>query len=126
VTQPLLLDANLPPSLVGRLAASGIIAVHVGGLGLGDAPDDVIVEHARARGDVLVTHDLDFSRILAASGQTTPSVIVLRLRQPTPTTLAQAIKNALTRASDDLRLGAIVTVEDSAIRVRMLPVAGSQ
>jgi predicted nuclease of predicted toxin-antitoxin system len=124
VTQPLLLDANLPPSLVGRLAASGVVAAHVGEIGLGSASDEVIVEHARARGDLLVTHDLDFSRILAASGETAPSVIVLRLRQPKPTTLAQAINTALTRASDDLRLGAIVTVEDSAIRVRMLPVAG--
>ena len=126
MTQSLLLDANLPPSLVGRLAATGVVAVHVGQLGLGDASDDAIVAHARARGDVLVTHDLDFSRILAASGDVTPSVIVLRLRQPTPTALANGIAAALTRASDDLRAGAIVTVEDSAIRVRMLPVAGTR
>lgn len=124
MTQSLLLDANLPPSLIGRLAATGVVAVHVGQLGLGDGSDETIVEHARTRGEVLVTHDLDFSRILAASGRVTPSVIVLRLRQRTPTALANGITAALTRASDDLRAGAIVTVEDSAIRVRMLPVAG--
>jgi predicted nuclease of predicted toxin-antitoxin system len=123
VTQSLLLDANLPPSLVGRLAATGVVAVHVGQLGLGDAPDDAIVERARARGDVLVTHDLDFSRILATSGEAAPSVIVLRLRHTTPVALANGITAALTRAGDDLGSGAIVTVEDSAIRVRMLPVA---
>lgn len=126
MTQSLLLDANLPPSLVGRLAATGVVAVHAGELGLGDASDDTIVAHSRARGDVLVTHDLDFSRILAATGEVTPSVIVLRLRRPSPTALANGITAALTRASDDLRSGAIVTVEDSAIRVRMLPVAGTR
>jgi predicted nuclease of predicted toxin-antitoxin system len=71
---------------------------------------------------VLVTHDLD-SRILAASGDVRPSVIVLRLRQPTPTALANRIAAAVMRVSDDLRAGAI---EDSAIRVRMLPVAGTR
>lgn len=122
----LLLDANLPPSLVPRLAAIGVVAVHVGQIGLGTASDDFIVEQSRVRGTVLVTHDLDFSRILAASGETTPSVIVLRIRQPTPTALTNGIAVALARATDDLRSGAIVTVEDFAIRVRMLPVAGAR
>ena len=124
MTQSLLLDANLPPSLVHRLAATGVVAIHVRQLALADASDEQIVEHARKRGEVLVTHDLDFSRILVASGETTPSVIVLRLRHPTPAALANGITAALTRGDDDLRSGAIVTVEDSAIRVRMLPVAG--
>jgi predicted nuclease of predicted toxin-antitoxin system len=123
VTHSLLLDANLPPSLVGRLAAAGVAAVHVGAIGLGTASDELIAEQARARGDVLVSHDLDFSRILATSGEAAPSVIVLRLRSLTPLALANGITVALARAGDDLRLGAIVTVEDSAIRVRMLPVA---
>ena len=75
---------------------------------------------------MLVTHDLDFCRILAASGETTPSVMVLRVRQPTPPALTTCINTALMRAAEDLRVGAIVTVEDFAIRVRMLPVSGAR
>lgn len=36
---------------------------------------------------ILVIHDLDFSRILVAWGDTAPSVIVLRIRKPTPAAL---------------------------------------
>jgi predicted nuclease of predicted toxin-antitoxin system len=122
----LLLDANLPPSLTARLTVSGVTAVHVGENGLGTASDEEIVKHARAGSHILVTHDLDFSRILAASGDTAPSVIVLRVRKPTPAALATCINTALSRATEDLLAGAIVTVEDLAIRVRMLPVAGAR
>jgi predicted nuclease of predicted toxin-antitoxin system len=126
VALALLLDANLPPSLVGRLLSMGIVATHVGERGLGSASDEVLVEHARERSEVLVTHDLDFTRILAASGQTSPSVIVLRLRMPTPSLLASAIQATVARAEADLRAGAIAMVEETVIRVRMLPVAASR
>ena len=122
----LLLDVNLPPSLVDHLRRRGISADHAHDRTLGRASDEQIVEHARQRGDVVVTHDLDFSRILAESGSRTPSVIIMRLRQPTLTSLASMIEVALQRAATDLAAGAIVVVEDAAIRVRPLPVAGGE
>lgn len=122
----LLLDANLPSSLAGRLGRLGISAVHVHVRGLSTAADETIIEHARERAEVLTTHDLDFSRILAASGMASPSVIVLRLRLPTATTLARVIETTVRRVESDLRAGAIVVVEDAAIRVRMLPVAAAR
>ena len=120
----LLLDANLPPSLVARLALRGIAATHVNERGLGTASDETLVEHARERAEVLVTHDLDFSRILAASGQRSPSVVILRLRVPTPMDLVNAIEATVKRVEADLVAGGLVMVDDSAIRVRLLPVAG--
>jgi predicted nuclease of predicted toxin-antitoxin system len=126
VATDLLLDANLPPSLVVRLAANGVAATHVNQRSLGQASDEALVVHARERCEILVTHDLDFSRILAVSGEVSPSVIVLRLGLPTPPALTSAILSALSHAGSDLASGAIVVVEDSAIRVRALPVAASR
>jgi predicted nuclease of predicted toxin-antitoxin system len=126
VARNLLLDANLPPSLVARLAENGIRATHIGARNLGQASDEFLVEHARERGEILVTHDLDFSRILAASGESSPSVIILRIRLPLPGALAAAIRTAVQHAEADLLAGAIVMVEDGAIRVRALPVAAAR
>jgi predicted nuclease of predicted toxin-antitoxin system len=69
---------------------------------------------------------LDFSRILAVSGEASPSVIVLRLALPTPPALTVAIQSALSHATSDLSSGTIVVVEDNAIRVRALPVAAGR
>jgi predicted nuclease of predicted toxin-antitoxin system len=68
-----------------------MIAAHARERGLARAPDESIVAHARERGEVLVSHDLDFSRILAASGCSSPSVIILRLRLPTVQALTSAL-----------------------------------
>ena len=121
----LLLDANLPPSLVERLRAHGVSVVHARERGLMHASDEEIVANARERGEAVVTHDLDFSRILATSGARAPSLIILRLRQPTPAALAWGLLAARQRAEHDLAEGAIVVVDEGAIRIRALPVGGS-
>lgn len=120
----LLLDANLPPSLAARLRAQGVTTAHARDRRLMLASDEEIVAHARERGEAIVTHDLDYSRILATSGARTPSVITLRLRDPTPAALASSILAALRHAEIDLVAGAFVVVEDTVIRVRALPVGG--
>ena len=118
----LLLDQNLPPSLARRLGEAGIAATHVSARGLATASDEQLVDHARDREEVLVTHDLDFARILATSNAAKPSVIVLRLRSPTPSALAHAIVSTVPRLVAELHEGALVVVEDSAVRIRGLPV----
>ena len=49
MTSSLLLDANLPPSLVGRLATNGVVAVHVSQLELGNASDEAFLDNYRYR-----------------------------------------------------------------------------
>ncbi|MDR1489081.1 MAG: DUF5615 family PIN-like protein [Desulfovibrio sp.] len=63
----LLLDMNLSPRWVAWLAGEGIEAVHWSTLGAPDAPDETIMAVARAEGYIVLTHDLDFSAILAAT-----------------------------------------------------------
>jgi predicted nuclease of predicted toxin-antitoxin system len=61
----LLLDQGLPRSTVRHLAGMGIVAEHVGDLGMARAADAHILDAARARQAVVVTLDADFHAPLA-------------------------------------------------------------
>jgi predicted nuclease of predicted toxin-antitoxin system len=74
----LLVDMNLSPSWVDRLARHGFEAVHWSTIGAPTAPDSEILAWAKEHGFVVITNDLDFSAILAASARATPSVVQIR------------------------------------------------
>jgi predicted nuclease of predicted toxin-antitoxin system len=69
-----LIDMNLSPLWVSFLTSSGIEAVHWSTVGEPDAADSRIMEFAAAKGWAVLTHDLDFGALLAASRTKTPSV----------------------------------------------------
>jgi predicted nuclease of predicted toxin-antitoxin system len=71
----LLVDMNLSPHWVERLNAAGLPAVHWSSVGRMDAPDIEIMAHAAKYDYVVLTHDLDFSAILAATEGTKPSFV---------------------------------------------------
>jgi predicted nuclease of predicted toxin-antitoxin system len=71
----LLIDMNLSPDWAGSLTEAGFEAAHWSDLGAVDATDKEIMAYARTNGYVVITHDLDFSSILAATGGEKPSVI---------------------------------------------------
>ncbi len=71
----LLVDMNLSPSWIDRLVRHGFEAVHWSTIGAATAPDVEILRWANEHGFVLITNDLDFSSILAAGGEATPSVL---------------------------------------------------
>lgn len=74
----ILVDQNLPVSLVERLAAAGHDAVHTAGLGLESASDLEVFRVCIAQGRVLVTADKKLTKFLAATGAMGPSVVVVR------------------------------------------------
>lgn len=63
----LLLDMNLSPAWVRFLEENGFEAVHWSTIGEPTATDAVIMAWARNRGFVVITYDLDFSALLAAT-----------------------------------------------------------
>jgi predicted nuclease of predicted toxin-antitoxin system len=71
----LLVDMNLSPRWVGALTGAGIEAVHWSTVGTTNAPDAQIMAYALANDFVVLTHDLDFSAILAATQGGKPSVV---------------------------------------------------
>jgi predicted nuclease of predicted toxin-antitoxin system len=74
----LLLDMNLSPSWVAHLTGHGFEAVNWSTIGAATAPDHEILAWAHEHNFVVITNDLDFSAILAASAVVGPSVVQIR------------------------------------------------
>lgn len=118
----LLLDQGVPRSTVKRLASGGIVAQHVGDLGMSTAADAAILELAHRLQSVVVTLDADFHRLLAASRATAPSVIRIRIEGLNGDALASILAQVLIKAEPELAAGAVVSVTPNRIRVRSLPI----
>ena len=63
----LLVDMNLSPRWIDLLTEAGFEAAHWSAVGAANASDTEIVGYASAHDYVVLTHDLDFSAILAAT-----------------------------------------------------------
>lgn len=68
------------------------------------------------------TQDLDFSALLAVSGRAQPSLITLRLSNPSPQIVTDRLLDVLPAVTKDVQQGAVVIIEDRATRVRSLPI----
>jgi predicted nuclease of predicted toxin-antitoxin system len=90
----LLLDMNLSPTLCGRFAAGGHEAIHWSSVGDPRAPDATILNYASQHAMVVVTHDLDFGALLAASQTEGPSVVQFRTQDVLSTTFVDDPVNA--------------------------------
>ena len=117
----LVLDMNLPPAWCGELAQLGHDARHWSAVGAATATDAEVMAHARAESWVVVTHDLDFGALLAATRARGPSVVLLRCGDISSSTVLSLLVAALDACEAELDSGAIVTVEESSRRVRALP-----
>jgi predicted nuclease of predicted toxin-antitoxin system len=118
-----LLNLNVPRELGRRLGALGHQCRHAGDIGLARASDVEIVEEARRRREVIVTHDLDYGDLLAFSGEPGPSVVLLRLHNVHPANLLDRISGAWPEIEGPLSEGAIVVLEDATHRIRRLPLS---
>src|SRR3990170_4790345 len=117
-----LLNMNVPRELGSRLRGRGHEFRHAGDIGLSRAADSTILLRAKESGETLVTHDLDYGNLLAFSGDKSPSVIIFRLRNTHPDTLDRRVTRAWPEIEAALSGGAIVVLEDAAVRIRRLPV----
>lgn len=112
---------NISPRWAGYLAASGHEAVHWSDVGPITASDDAIMQWARARDAVVLTHDLDFAAILAASGGQKPSVIQIRADRLTPEAIGAHVLALLRQFAPELAQGALLTIEPGRARALLLP-----
>lgn len=117
-----LVDECLPQHLARLLAAEGHDVVHVCDLGLDGAPDEVVLGRAEQDERILVTADTDFGTLLALSGASRPSVILLRRPGRRSTERLHVILAVLDLVAEPLADGAVVTAEASRIRIRQLPI----
>lgn len=120
----LLVDMNLSPRWVGLLSAAGIEATHWSAVGPMNAPDTELMAYALANDCVVLTHDLDFSAILAATHGGKPSVVQLRADDVSPDAVGRQVLAALRQMDAELREGALVTIDPKRTRLRVLPLRG--
>ncbi len=121
----LLVDMNLSPRWASVLRAAGHEATHWSDIGEVTATDAHIMAVAADQGAVVVTNDLDFGTILAARGHSGPSVIQLRATDLRPEALGDLLLAAITQLAEELRDGALVTIDAGRTRVRVLPLTPS-
>ena len=118
-----LADVGLARSTVAFLRAQGHDATHLRDQGLQRLEDAGIIERARAEGRVILTHDLDFGRIIAVSQVSVPSVITFRLNDMRPAQVNRYLAEVLAHFTEQLEGGALVSVNERGIRVRSLPIS---
>ncbi len=104
------------------LEKQGWHAVHWSIVGDPRASDRDIMNWALAHQYVVFTHDLDFGAMLALSHDIGPSVPQVRAENILPDNLEGLVITALTQHESDLSSGALVVVDQSRSRVRVLPI----
>jgi predicted nuclease of predicted toxin-antitoxin system len=70
---------------------------------------------------VVLTHDLDFSAILAATQGEKPSVAQIRTDDLNLTKIGKQVIAALLQTKSDLEDGALLTIDPKRTRLRLLP-----
>ncbi len=114
-------DMGISPRVVAALRERGHEAIHLQEQGLGRLPDSEILAKARTEGRVLLTHDLDFGELLAASGGELPSVIIFRLRDMRADNVNFHLFSILEKQSAALEKGVVCSVSERKVRIRTLP-----
>jgi predicted nuclease of predicted toxin-antitoxin system len=117
----ILIDMNLSPGWVPGLRSHGWEAIHWSSVGDPRATDRTIMDWAKANGHIVFTHDLDFAAMLALTHATGPSVLQVRAQNVLPDHLTGVVVAALRQHEADLAAGALVVVDESKFRVRVLP-----
>ena len=67
---------------------------------------------------ILITNDLDFSAILAASAGATPSVVQSRTQDLLSDAAVRIVASALEAHREDLERGALLSIDEGGTRVR--------
>jgi predicted nuclease of predicted toxin-antitoxin system len=111
----------LPRSAAALLCDMGIDTVHVAAIGLSRAEDGEILAEGRKLDCAIVTLDADFHTMLALTEATSPSVVRIRIEGLRAEAIAQLLKTVVDQCEGDLRSGAMVTVQETRIRIRRLP-----
>jgi predicted nuclease of predicted toxin-antitoxin system len=117
----LLVDMNLSPRWVTLLSDAGFEALHWSAVGRGNVPDSEIMAYAAEHNCVVLTHDMDFGGILAATHGEKPSVVQLRTDDVSPQPVGPQVIAAIRHMESELEAGALLTVDPQRLRVRLLP-----
>ncbi|MEM6427789.1 MAG: DUF5615 family PIN-like protein [Deinococcota bacterium] len=117
-----LADMGISPKTVVFLNSQGYDATHLRDSNLERLADPEVLSKARDEQRILLTHDLDFGELLAASGADLPSVIIFRLQNMRPERVNKTMLALINSYEDVLTSGAILSITDTKVRIRGLPI----
>lgn len=116
------IDVNLSVRWVATLREAGIEAYHWRDLGRSTASDTEIMAWARQNNSIIFTHDLDFGTLLALTKAGSPSVFQIRVENSLPRNVGSLVITALRQFEEQLKHGALVTVDEKRTRAKILPI----
>ncbi|MDI6782275.1 MAG: DUF5615 family PIN-like protein [bacterium] len=117
-----LADMGIAQITVYWLRNNGHDTIHLREQNLHRASDTEILKKAKDEGRIVLTCDLDFGDLMAASGSFSPSVIIFRLENEKPDNINRRLFHVLNESANALEKGAIISVEETRYRVRLLPI----
>ena len=106
---------------VTALRKLGHDVVHAREAGYQTLLDAEILAHARTQSRIVVTFDLDFGDLLAAAGESLPSVVLVRTHNQRAESVTPRVLDVAARFARELEAGALIVVEDARVRLRRLP-----
>jgi predicted nuclease of predicted toxin-antitoxin system len=117
----ILVDMNLSPRWIDFRASAGFEAAHWSQIGASDARDTEVMHWTADHDHIVLTSDLDFGAILAATHDRRPSVVQLRSDVLTTSVIGSVVVAALRQMTRELNDGALVSVDTTRTRLRVLP-----
>lgn len=114
-------DLHISPRTAQFLRSLGHDVLRVTDLLPATASDETIVERAAQDQRIILTQDLDMTAIIALSRRQYPSLVTLRLSSVRIEFVNTILQRTLPVLEQDLLQGALVTIEDSRVRLRRLP-----
>lgn len=117
-----LADMGISRTVVYALREFGHEAIHLSETQQQHLSDDSVITKARQEDRVILTHDLDFARLLSIGKDAKPSAITFRLSNMRPENVLEHLIPAIELFAVELEDGALVTVSDTSSRCRGLPI----
>ena len=116
-----LIDQPVSAVLASWLREVGHEAFHVRERGLSRAPDEVIFATAVAERAIIVTADLDFSRVVALSGRDQPGLILFRAGNLSDEQMLELLRRVLEHVPAEQLQRSVVVADRTTLRIAALP-----
>ncbi len=117
----ILVDMNLSPDWVNVLSQHNVQSVHWKDIGESNAADIELINWAKDHNYIIFTHDLDFGSLLRLTQAEGPSVIQVRTQDVTVSNQGDMIISVLNDYRSFLEKGALLTLDEEKLRMRILP-----
>jgi predicted nuclease of predicted toxin-antitoxin system len=116
-----LLDMPVSTLLLDILKDYGHEGIHTHQIGKDRATDRELLEIARRESRVVITADLDFSRLLALSSAQGPGLILFRGGNYSDTEMCDLLERVLKEVAAETLVNSVCVVDKKRIRITRLP-----